>query len=124
MVQYFLWYLCLLPVALPSIGMAPSHAVFLASMWFAAQVSCIVCQHQLSHIFNLSKLSGHERRMTLTGQGCWLLLAYLLEFWGWGVFVPLWIASIAFFSINCYVAFQLAKSHHGARAIKSPTALH
>jgi hypothetical protein len=39
----------------------------------------------------------------LTGQGVWLYFAYLLEFKGENTFFELWIASLAFFAINCII---------------------
>ena len=72
-VQYFVWYMALLPLCLPrlqSVGVA--RAVRLFALWLASM-------------------------------GAWLGTAYLLEFQGINTFAPLWLASIVFFIVNIYI---------------------
>ena len=73
--QYFLWYLIFLPVYLPSSSMLtqPRVGITALSLWILAQA-------------------------------LWLQQGYQLEFLGRSTFVPgLWIASLLFFSVNCWI---------------------
>lgn len=45
------------------------------------------------------------------GQGLWLFFAYLFEFEGYNVFTYIWIASIVFLLINCYILRRIAQSY-------------
>jgi phosphatidylinositol glycan class M len=64
--QYFTWYMCLLPLAMPSLCYIPKHVAAIAGVvWGAAT-------------------------------GYWLYTAYLLEFAGQDNFVPVWVASLVF----------------------------
>jgi GPI mannosyltransferase 1 subunit M len=73
--QYFLWYLIFLPVYLPSSSMLryPRTGITALVGW-------------------------------VLGQALWLQQGYQLEFLGKSTFVPgLWLASLLFFSINCWI---------------------
>ncbi|OTB00720.1 glycosyltransferase family 50 protein [Hypoxylon sp. CI-4A] len=73
--QYFLWYMVFLPLYLPNSSFLSSPRVGLSALalWVATQ-------------------------------GLWLQQAYNLEFLGLSTFVPgLWVASLAFFLVNCWI---------------------
>ncbi|KAG7284054.1 hypothetical protein NEMBOFW57_010414 [Staphylotrichum longicolle] len=73
--QYFLWYLILLPLYLPSSSFLRNPTLGFAAlgMWVAAQ-------------------------------GLWLQQGYQLEFLGVSAFLPgLWVASLGFFLVNCWI---------------------
>jgi phosphatidylinositol glycan class M len=75
--QYFLWYLCLLPLIAPWLKLRRLYdAILLGIPWLA-------------------------------GQGLWLMSAYLLEFHGQNVFLSIWLAGLLFFSINIYILYRL-----------------
>lgn len=42
--KYFLWYLCLLPLVLPSLTMSISKGITLIVAWLLGQVSCLIIQ--------------------------------------------------------------------------------
>jgi len=74
--QYFLWYLCLFPLTFPFL-----HGIFLRGR-----------QHLVTLFW------------WLTGQGIWLLTAYLLEFRRMTALLPVvWTASLLFLSINMWI---------------------
>ncbi|KAL8708585.1 MAG: hypothetical protein Q9220_006520 [cf. Caloplaca sp. 1 TL-2023] len=73
--QYFLWYLILLPLYLPSSSFlkTPRLGILALVLWICAQ-------------------------------GLWLHQAYNLEFLGISTFVPgLWVSGMVFFAVNCWV---------------------
>lgn len=73
--QYFLWYMVFLPFYLPSSSLMrrPVLGVSALVLW-------------------------------IVGQAAWLQQGYELEFLGSSAFVPgLWLASVAFFGINCWL---------------------
>ncbi|KAI4158708.1 MAG: hypothetical protein LQ342_007174 [Letrouitia transgressa] len=73
--QYFLWYLCLLPLHLPrsSLLRKPWKGMLAAALWTAAQAA-------------------------------WLWEAYRLEYWGISTFVPgLFASALGFFGVNCWI---------------------
>ena len=72
--QYFVWYLCLMPVVWWEVG--PSLSV------------ASVCRLSVAW---------------LGAQGLWLGLAYLLEFQGLPTFLPLCLASLAFLGVNSWI---------------------
>ncbi|KAI9266767.1 PIG-M-domain-containing protein [Phascolomyces articulosus] len=79
--QYFMWYICLLPLILPSTTIRFRwKGLTLIAAWAA-------------------------------GQGIWLNYAYHLEFLGENTFFSIWIASIVFFIINCWIAVELILNH-------------
>lgn len=73
--QYFLWYLIFLPLYLPysSLLARPRLGLIALGLWVA-------------------------------GQAVWLQQGYQLEFLGRSTFVPgLWLASLGFFAVNCWI---------------------
>jgi GPI mannosyltransferase 1 subunit M len=72
--QYFLWYMVFLPLYLPDARL----------VWGRRGIIMIVAW--------------------VAGQALWLQQGYELEFLGKSSFVPgLWLASIAFFLVNCWI---------------------
>ncbi|KAI8351486.1 PIG-M-domain-containing protein [Choanephora cucurbitarum] len=80
--QYFMWYICLFPLVLPS-----SRIKF---RWKG-----------------LSMLIAWA-----AGQACWLYYAYGLEFLGQNTFLSLWAAGVVFFVINCWIIVEFIYQHH------------
>ncbi|KAI8337144.1 PIG-M-domain-containing protein [Chlamydoabsidia padenii] len=79
--QYFMWYICLFPLVLPSTGIRFKwQGILLILGWVA-------------------------------GQGLWLQSAYQLEFLGQNTFLSLWSSSLFFFMINCWIVVTLVKNH-------------
>ncbi|PFH55690.1 hypothetical protein XA68_17820 [Ophiocordyceps unilateralis] len=73
--QYFLWYMVFLPLVLPgsSLLRKPALGITALALWVASQAA-------------------------------WLHQAYQLEFLGRSTFFPgLWLASLAFFLVNCWI---------------------
>ncbi|KAI1758921.1 glycosyltransferase family 50 protein [Hypoxylon sp. FL1150] len=73
--QYFLWYMVFLPLYLPNSSLLrhPRLGLSALALWVATQ-------------------------------GLWLQQAYFLEFLGQSTFFPgLWVASLAFFLVNCWI---------------------
>ncbi|OAA34652.1 Mannosyltransferase, DXD [Beauveria brongniartii RCEF 3172] len=73
--QYFLWYMIFLPLYLPG-----------------------------SSLLRNPKLGISALLLWVVAQGAWLQQGYELEFLGRSTFVPgLWLASLAFFLVNCWI---------------------
>ncbi|KAH0290495.1 glycosyltransferase family 50 protein, partial [Aureobasidium sp. EXF-3399] len=73
--QYFLWYMVFLPFYLPT-----------------------------SSLIRQPKLGFSALGLWVIGQALWLQQGYMLEFLGKSTFVPgLWVASVLFFGINCWI---------------------
>ncbi|KAI8071330.1 PIG-M-domain-containing protein [Gongronella butleri] len=83
--QYFMWYICLFPLILPSTAIQLKwHGLALILFW-------------------------------VVGQALWLQSAYQLEFLGQNTFFSLWMASIVFFIINGWIAVSLIANHQFER---------
>ncbi|KAI8099307.1 PIG-M-domain-containing protein [Halteromyces radiatus] len=79
--QYFMWYICLFPLILPSTDIQLKwKGIFLILSWIA-------------------------------GQGLWLQSAYQLEFLGQNTFFSLWLASLFFFLMNSWIVVSLVRHH-------------
>ncbi|KAH7313500.1 putative mannosyltransferase [Stachybotrys elegans] len=73
--QYFLWYMIFLPLYLPNSSMLTN-----------------------------TKLGVSALGLWILGQAAWLQQGYNLEFLGLSTFFPeMWLASLAFFLINCWI---------------------
>jgi len=73
--QYFLWYMIFLPLYLPASSMlqSPRRGITALVLW-------------------------------VLGQAAWLQHGYQLEFLGISAFFPgMWLASLVFFLINCWI---------------------
>lgn len=79
--QYFMWYICLFPLILPSSKINFRWKGLILLIAWAA------------------------------GQGLWLNFAYQLEFLGQNTFLQLWIAGVVFFVINCWIVVELILNH-------------
>jgi phosphatidylinositol glycan class M len=79
--QYFVWFFCLLPLNFPSTK--------LELRWRGAALMTIWTAAQLH----------------------WLGWAYLLEFKGKNVFLPLWVASLVFFAATIFVMVNIITYH-------------
>lgn len=82
--QYFIWYLALLPLCLPS-------------------TAALHCHHQARAV--------HIGAAWVLALLLWLGCAYLLEFRGCSIFVPLWLASISFFAANILLIREVLTLH-------------
>jgi phosphatidylinositol glycan class M len=80
-VQYFMWYLCLFPLVLPSTRMK--------FRWLGL---CLILTW-------------------VGTQAAWLYFAYHLEFEGQNTFFSLWLAGLAFFASNCWIVVELINNH-------------
>ncbi|KAL6250565.1 GPI mannosyltransferase 1 [Rhinocladiella similis] len=84
--QYFLWYLVFLPLYLPDSALirSPRLGLTALALWVA-------------------------------GQAAWLQQGYQLEFLGKSTFVPgLFVASLAFFIVNCWILGVIVSDERGA----------
>lgn len=79
--QYFVWFFCLMPLIQPY--------TTLKFRWKGAVITTIWTGAQLH----------------------WLGWAYMLEFKGKNVFLPLWIASLVFFAANVLVLVTIIAYH-------------
>ncbi|RKP06571.1 GPI mannosyltransferase 1 [Thamnocephalis sphaerospora] len=82
--QYFMWYLCFLPLVLASTRL---HLLWRGAAMFGAWVAT---------------------------QGAWLAYAYQLEFLGRNTFYELWLAGIAFFLANIWILVEFVRHHEYA----------
>ncbi|KJZ78133.1 GPI mannosyltransferase 1 [Hirsutella minnesotensis 3608] len=85
--QYFLWYMIFLPLYLPgsSLIRKPALGISALALW-------------------------------VVGQGAWLHQGYQLEFLGKSTFFPgLWLSSLGFFLINCWILGIIIRDGAGAR---------
>ncbi|KAI9309325.1 PIG-M-domain-containing protein [Cunninghamella echinulata] len=83
--QYFMWYICLFPLVLPSTD--------ISFRWKGASLV-------LAWIIS---------------QALWLQSAYQLEFMGENTFISLWISSILFFISNCWIVVSFILNHQYER---------
>ncbi|XGW08826.1 hypothetical protein V3C99_011275 [Haemonchus contortus] len=88
--QYFVWYICLLPLI---------TSRFKKTMPMEEVISLI--------------------GIWFTSQGVWLMFAYLYEFRKWRTLEFVWMASIAFLVVNCYIMTKLSRRYWEIR--RTPT---
>eukprot|EP00038_Savillea_parva_P031612 m.88624 g.88624 ORF g.88624 m.88624 type:complete len:438 (-) comp9767_c0_seq4:51-1364(-) len=67
--QYFVWVLCLLPVAAPRIIMTPRRAMGLAALWMGGQVAWLRAAYKL-------EILGHDSFEDVWTSGVFLLLCH------------------------------------------------
>ena len=90
--QYFLWYLIFLPVYLPSSSLLKNHRLGIAALV-----------------------------LWVLGQALWLQQGYQLEFLGQSTFVPgLWLASLIFFCVNCWIIGIIVGDILESSSVKPP----
>jgi GPI mannosyltransferase 1 subunit M len=80
--QYFIWYLCLLPLIYPHLEYWQHHSV---------------SGEEHHHCGNIKPRVKYSVVMWLTSIAAWLACAYGLEFLGLHLFTCLWILSVVFF---------------------------
>jgi hypothetical protein len=86
--QYFLWYVCLLPLALPQTRIPGRwQGASMCLLWFVCELH-------------------------------WLYWGYRLEFVGDNVFLQLWGASMLFFGANVLILWILIRNHKFAPLFK------
>ncbi|KAI9205168.1 putative mannosyltransferase [Polychytrium aggregatum] len=90
--QYFVWYLCFLPVLL-------ARNRLIRDQW---------------------KLGLGLLVMWVLGQAAWLLFAFQLEHLGIETYRQLWAASLAFFLINIAITVSVVYFHDNVRAFAAP----
>ncbi|CAI5440817.1 unnamed protein product [Caenorhabditis angaria] len=54
----------------------------------------------------------------IASQALWLLFAYLFEFRGWNTFVQMFLASLVFLLVNCWILYEFGKSYRNSEAQK------
>uniref|UniRef100_A0A5K3EQ19 GPI alpha-1,4-mannosyltransferase I, catalytic subunit n=1 Tax=Mesocestoides corti TaxID=53468 RepID=A0A5K3EQ19_MESCO len=102
--QYFLWWLVLLPAALAHVESTQKHSK--AKGLLAALASKLgLSPTAIRRFVGLASL-------WLGSQGCWLSMAYLHEmqggrFWGRGLWLALWAASLLFLAANILILKKL-----------------
>ncbi|KAK6041909.1 hypothetical protein COOONC_20587 [Cooperia oncophora] len=57
--------------------------------------------------------------MWFVSQGIWLFFAYLYEFRKWRTLEFVWVASILFLIVNCYIMAKLTRSYSDSAKTKS-----
>ncbi|KAM0669795.1 hypothetical protein ACQRIU_000190 [Beauveria bassiana] len=91
--QYFLWYMIFLPLYLPG-----------------------------SSLLRNPKLGISALLLWVVAQGAWLQQGYELEFLGRSTFVPgLWLASLAFFLVNCWILGIIISDGARGRSVDEKT---
>ncbi|KAF1737819.1 GPI mannosyltransferase 1 [Beauveria bassiana] len=91
--QYFLWYMIFLPLYLPG-----------------------------SSLLRNPRLGISALLLWVVAQGAWLQQGYELEFLGRSTFVPgLWLASLAFFLVNCWILGIIISDGARGRSVDKKT---
>ncbi|VDK84965.1 unnamed protein product [Dibothriocephalus latus] len=111
--QYFLWWLVLLPSALACVSIPrnekAANPTFLQALGLSRDVV----------FFALPLLL-----LWVGGQAGWLLIAYFHEihggFWGRGLWLALWLASVLFLLINVYILLRLVGAVRPESAVYKP----
>lgn len=113
--QYFLWYLCLLPLVIPRLRLSAKRGALLLLLWFAGQVSvksdfCLLAPSP-SDFYVLSDAVFNIFLCSLHWQGVWLAPAYYLEFEGHNTFLFIWFGGLLFLIINSFVLIQIIRHY-------------
>ena len=112
--QYFVWYFCLLPLALPDVlGLANTSGGKQKNGSGSGSGSVSVGDRGL----RLGRLRAAAAAW-LVSQVHWLAWAYGLEFLGYGLFLPLWAASVAFTGANAWLMVELIRAQSRASRVK------
>jgi len=115
--QYFVWYFCLMPLAVPGSGLlrTPGGGGGGGGGGRGRNVGCSTgdTSRQEGGIGSLPRIWASVV-VWLLAQIQWLSVAYLLEFCGLGVFLLLWGASVVFLGANVWLMFELVSAHSPA----------
>ncbi|KAI8808250.1 PIG-M-domain-containing protein [Cladochytrium replicatum] len=87
--QYFMWYLCYLPLVLP-------FSKLIGQKWKAGLLALFAW---------------------IGGQACWLYFAYQLEHQGHDTFHGLWVSGLLFYIANLYIVTQFIRCHQDCHKI-------
>ncbi|KAK7881250.1 hypothetical protein WMY93_029659 [Mugilogobius chulae] len=93
--QYFLWYLCLLPLVIPRLSLSVKQGLGLLLLWFTGQPG-------------QSLYVPFPNKWRLVGSGVFL------EFEGHNTFLWIWLAGLFFLIVNCFILVQII-SHYKPR---------
>lgn len=102
-----MWYLWLLPLALPRLELSTARGVSLLIVWIGGQVRLIS--------WALRKIHANSLHIT---QALWLSQAYRLEMLGEATYLNVWAAGIIFFGVNCWVLGEVIRSHRSTVEVK------
>lgn len=101
--QYFVWYFCLLPLAVPLCPPAADEKHHHKKMSTFSRLRNIL--ERFIGLRVLSNVVGWQIAQIL-----WLWCAYLLEYGGYGVFLHTWAASIVFLVVNARLVVKTIHS--------------
>jgi hypothetical protein len=114
-VQYFHWYLCLLPLALVQSEMSRYFWLGSFLVWLVAEVSSssylgVACFCQLILVcFQLYGMQLH-----------WNFWAFHLELRGQSVFFEVWAAGLIFLAVNLWVIISVINNHRFMPVMREP----
>lgn len=106
--QYFLWYLWLLPPAMARINMSRRKAFALFAVWVLSQASRRVF---IESCWRLSLMYLY--------QALWLSRAFRLEMLAEPAFLQTWAAGIVFLLVNCWIMVELIEAFQRGTSVIS-----